>query len=462
MRKLVLILAATATLQTAYAQRSNVESAAVYLRNLEMVDAKKAIDEAATHDDTKDDPKMWYYRTAIYDTILRNKAYSALVDNNTVEQFVLAAKGCVTSDTKKRYDWYCGSQAIIQAAFDAYNAGWTALQAKDYTKTIKFFEYVTATIPLDKDGQLKKNNLTERAIYDAIYRSAYVDQEYDIARTYSKKLIDMDYQSPIVYYINAETYLINGDTAKGLEVVELGRNRFPTDKDLINYELNIYLNQGKQSILLSKINEALTNNPDNATLNYVRGNIYDKYASECLSNARKAADEAEKADKKAKAEKVPANKTKFQNQAKNLRAKSDSLYKAMLTNANLAETNYKKTVELNPDNMDGYYALGALLNNYENVLLVNKMNAVTGATQAEYDNKYEVLRKQQLELLNKSLKYFNDALAIVETMPESDENLKAEKKRNTILIYESLKSLYANMNDEAKFMETKKKLDELE
>lgn len=462
MKKIVMTLAAVATFGAVNAQRSNVESAAVYLRSNEMADAKKAIDEAAAHEDTKNDPKMWFYRTAIYDTILRNKEYASLVDGNTVEQFVLAAKGCVTTDEKKRYEYYCVGQAIIQSSFDAYNSGWDALQKKDYDKAAKFFEYVITNIPFDKDGQLKKNNLNERAIYDAIYRSAFVDGKYDLSRKYSQKLIDMDYNSSYIYYFNAETYLIAGDTATGLQVVEKGRAKFPTDKDLINYELNIYLRQNKQDVLLNKVNEVLANDAENATLIYVRGNIYDRFASDLLSNSRKANEEAEKLGKKAKAEKVPAAKAKLEAQAKKQRVLADSLLKDMRVKAGLAEADYKKTIEINPDNMDGYYAMGALLNNYENILLVEKMNAVTGATQAEYDKKYEPIHKQQLELLGRALKYFQDALSIVEGMPEGDEAKKAEKKRNKILVLQSIKSVYANMNDQAKFMETKKLIDELE
>nr|MBP9187759.1 hypothetical protein [Bacteroidia bacterium] len=310
MKKLILMLAAAGMIQTVSAQRTNVESAAIYLRNSEIPEAKSAIDEAAVHEDTKNDPKMWYYRTAIYDTIIRNKAYSSLVTPTTVEQFVLAAKGCVESDTKKRYEWYCLNQAIIQSSFDAYNAAYTFLQNKDYPNAVKYFDYVTSNIELDKDGQLKKNNLTDKNIYNALYRSAYIDGKYDIARKYSQKLIEMDYNDPIIYYFNAETYAIEGDTNKALEVIGVGREKFSNDKDLLNYELNIYLKQGRSDVLLNKVNEALANDPDNRTLIYVRGNIYDKNAADKLSALMKATDEADKARRKSKAEKVPANKAK--------------------------------------------------------------------------------------------------------------------------------------------------------
>jgi hypothetical protein len=56
MKKLLLMIVAFSGITVLFAQRNNVESAAIYLRNLEMEDAKKAIDAAAEHDETKNDP----------------------------------------------------------------------------------------------------------------------------------------------------------------------------------------------------------------------------------------------------------------------------------------------------------------------------------------------------------------------------------------------------------------------
>lgn len=462
MKKIIMILTAAGLIQVAQAQKSNVESAAIYLRNSEMSDAKKAIDEAAIHDETKNDLKMWYYRTAIYDTILRNKDYSNLVDGTTVEKFVLAAKGCVTADVKKRYEWYCANQAIIQSSFDAYNAAYVALQEKNYDKAVRFFEYVISNIALDKDGQLKKNNLTDKTIYNAIYRSAFVDEKYDIARTYSKKLIDTDYNDPLIYYFNAETYIIAGDTNKALEVIGVGRNKFDKDKDLINYELNIYLKQGRSDVLLNKVNEALSIDPDNSTLIYVRGNIYDKFAADRYDAARKAEEEAEKLERKAKNEKVPANKTKLTAQAKKQSILVDSLMREMGAKAKLAEADYKRKIELDPDNVDGHYAMGALQNNYENAIIVYRINKTTGVNQQEYDKKIAALQKEQKVILDSALKHFADALAAVETMSEANDDKKREKKNLKIMVLESIKSVYKNMNNEEKFNEIEKQIDEIE
>jgi tetratricopeptide (TPR) repeat protein len=266
----------------------------------------------------------------------------------------------------------------------------------------------------------------------------------------------------LIYYFNAETFLKSGDTTQALESVSIGRNKFTNDKDLINYELNIYLKQGKSDVLLNKVNEALSIDPDNSTLIYVRGNIYDKFAADKYMAAEKAQDEAEKLERKAKNEKVPANKPKLIAQSKKQSILADSLMKEMRAKAILAEADYKRKIELDPENVDGHYAMGALLNNYENSVIVNKINKTSGTDQQEYDKKIAALQKEQRAILERALKYFTDALAIVENMPEVDEDKKKDKVNLKIMVLESIKSVYKNMNNELKFMEIKKQIDEIE
>lgn len=461
MKKLVLTLAATAGLSVAFAQRNNVESAAIYLRNSELKDAKQTIDQAAAHEETKNDPKMWFYRTAVYDTIVHGKDYNALIDNNTVEQFILAAQGCLQSDVKKKYEYYCG-YAIINASFDAYNKAIEYAQKQEYDKAIKFYTYVLENMKWDKDGQLKKNNLSDKNVHLAIADAAYKGKNAPVAKTHLQKLMDMDYNDHLIYAFMGQIYFDEGDTTKGLEFIEKGRKRFPSEKDLINLELNIYLKQGRSDVLLNKINEALSIDPENSSLTYIRGNLYDKFADESRRQAKEAREEAEKLGKKAKNEKVPANKAKFDAQAKKQRSLADSLDKQMKSHIASAEANYSKSIELAPENLDGYYAMGALLNNYQNTELVDKMNAVQAATQAEYDKKYAVLKKQQDEVLTRAMKYFNDALAAADNMKESTPEEKSVKKESKIMVLESIKSVYANLGNEAKFMEVKKQIEELE
>jgi hypothetical protein len=114
-------------------------------------------------------------------------------------------------------------------------------------------------------------------------------------------------------------------------------------------------------------------------------------------------------------------------------------------------------VEINPDYIDAYYNLGALTNN-KTAEVVEKMNAIPSSLQgAEYDKRYNPLRKQKDDILNTALGYFNQALAIAESKGEETDEKKKEKYAYMRDILYSIQMVYANLNEEQKTMETKKK-----
>jgi tetratricopeptide (TPR) repeat protein len=150
MKRLLLAGLAILSLQ-AFAQKSNVESAAIYLRNGELEDAKKSIETAVVNDETKMDAKAWYYYVAILDTIYRNPAYENLVDTDLAERFFDGCKKCIEFDAKKRYEFYCKDQAILNSAFMCFNKGITAYENKEFQKSIKYYQMVLDVIPYDKN-----------------------------------------------------------------------------------------------------------------------------------------------------------------------------------------------------------------------------------------------------------------------------------------------------------------------
>jgi hypothetical protein len=452
MKKLLLMIVAFSGL-TVFAQRNNVESAAIYLRNSEMEDAKKAIDAAAEHEETKNDPKMWFYRAAVYDTISRNPEYAKL-DNNTVEKFAIACKKCMETDVKKRYEYYCG-YAIINSAFASYNKAIEYMQAKDPKNAAKFFQYVLDVVPYDKDKNLVKNNINEKTILLSMADLGLKTNDYPAAKSNLQKLIDMDYQDPIIYALMGNIYLMEKDTVKGLQYIEQGRGKFQTDKDLINMELNIYLTQNRQDVLMKKLNDALDLDNENVTLLFVRGNVYDNYAANAVKHAKAARDTADVLAKKARAA-APANKPKLDASAKKYAKLSDSLYAESKGYVAKAEADYKKVIELKEDYIDAYYNLGALTNN-KTTDIVEKMNNVPTTSQAEYDKKWGALKKDRDVLLKESLGYFSKALEVAESMPEADPAAKKAKRATIYSILANMQQLYAQLGDEQKNAEVRKR-----
>jgi Tfp pilus assembly protein PilF len=427
-----------------FAQKSEVESAAIYLRNGVLDDAKKSIDAAAIHDETKNDPKMWFYRAAIYDTLAHNTDYAALLGANGIENYAVACKKCVETDVKDRYSYYC-DYAIVNAAFAAYNKGIEYMQNKDAKSAAKYFQYALDAIPYDKDNNLRKNNITEKNITVYLAQMGMVNKDYELAKTNIQKLIDIDYQEPVIYAWMGNIYLEAKDTTKALTYIEMGRTKFQTNKDLINMELNIYMNQGKQDVLLKKLNDALETDNENPTLLFVRGNVYDNYAANAVKKAKQARDTSDILTKKGKAP-----------QAKEYKKLSDSLFRMNKEYVAKAEADYKKVIELKDDNIDAYYNLGAL-NNNKTTEIVEKMNNIKAATQADYDKQWNSMKKDQDAILNVALGYFNKALEYAEGLPETDDAAKEYKKEYMSSILLSIQQVYANLGDMPKYEETKKK-----
>ncbi len=457
MKRVLLMLSLFAALAAA-AQRSNVESAAIYFRNLEMEDAKKAIDEASVNDETKDDSKTWFYYAQIYDTLNRNPIYSNL-DKDIVEKFVIGCKKCIDTDIKKKYKYYCG-YAIVNSGFSAYNKAIEYYGKNDVANATKFFQYVIDIFPYDENKDLTKNNINEKSIIYSLAGLALNNKNYPEAKKQLNKLIDLNYNDHVIYLLLSNLYMEERDTTKAIEAIEMGKSRFSGEKDLINQELYIYQAMGRTDFLLQKYNEALESDPENTLYLFNRGAMQDMINNDLQKRAKYASDTADKIATKAKAEKNPTTKAKLDKAAKTFKYQSDSLFKQSKFYIAKAEADYKKVVEVNPDYLDAYYNLGALYNN-QTTELAEKMEALN-YNSADYQKKYDAIKKEQDVILKVSLGYLNKALELADQLPEDDEAKKKFKKETQYSIISSLQNVYKNLGDEKKTIEMMKRKKEVE
>jgi len=457
MRRILSLVFAFIALNT-FAQKSNIESAAIYLRNSEIEDAKKAIDIAVEHPDTKNDPKMWFYRVAVYDSIYRNPAHTKL-DKEVLDKWYDACKNCLETDVKKRYENEC-RLAFINSAFGAFNKGIEEYDSKNYSSAIAYYKKVLAVLPYDVNKDLAKNNLSEKTLYLYMTYASVQAEDKASAKEYLQKLMDLDYQDQIIYIQMSALYLEDKDTTNALKYVELGRQKFPSEKDLINQELNIYLAMGKRDVLLKKLNEVIENDPENFNLLYVRGNVYDNFGVELTKKFRTERDSAAVLTKKLNSEKDPAKKKRLQDDSKKLNNSSIESYNLAKTNISKAEEDYIKVIRINPDYIDAYFNMGAISNN-RTTDVVEKMNAITAYTTADYNKRFAPLKKIQDSILNVALGYFSDALKIAESKSEDTPEKKKEKKMYMNDILFSMQQVYANLGDEKKTMEMKKRREDL-
>ena len=267
------------------------------------------------------------------------------------------------------------ARKYINDAFNSYQFGDLAGASVLFEKAAK----AAATEPLNK--------IDTTAVYNAGF-TAWMVQDYERAKTFFLECLDVPYyhEDGEVFSKLADVYAKLGDKELSVETLEKGFTQFPQSQSILIGLINYYLeNNQNPERLFELINLAKQNEPNNASLYYVEGNIYNE-----LRQA--ATDEAAKADYLAKA--VQA---------------------------------YDACEGINAAYEFGHIGKGVMFYNYA-IEIQEKANL-------EFDdNKYRVLVEQFEEALLNAIAPFEKAYAV-----SADNNLKVN-------IAEYLKNIYYRFN----------------
>ena len=158
--------------------------------------------------------------------------------------------------------------------------GMNCYQFGDLAKASQLFEKaanVSAMAPLSK--------VDTTALYNAAY-TAWAGKDYERAKNFFEKCLDANYyyEGGEVFAKLGDVYTNLGDAKKGAETLEQGFVKFPQSQSILIGLINYYMTSGEDTDrLFTLIDEAKKNEPDNASLYYVEGNIYKE-----LKNVEKA------------------------------------------------------------------------------------------------------------------------------------------------------------------------------
>jgi tetratricopeptide (TPR) repeat protein len=172
------------------------------------------------------------------------------------------AKGSKTKDIKAGLENV--SSKYLSDGMNAYQLG-------DLAGASVFFEKAAdamATAPLSK--------VDTTALYNAGF-TAWIAKDYERAKTFFEKCVAADY-----YYDDGEVFAKLGDIYTNLgekeasrDVLEQGFQKFPQSQSILIGLINYYLtNNEDPNRLFELISLAKKNEPNNASLYYVEGNIY--------------------------------------------------------------------------------------------------------------------------------------------------------------------------------------------
>jgi len=419
MKKIVLIAAGLGLGFTAFAQKSQIRTAKNYLGEKNFEKARAAIEQAVTSDDTKDDPYAWYVRGTIY---LAMQQEPANADKDYYNEAGKSLKKVVA--LKSDYEKEDVNNKLFAVAIYNYNAALGAFDKREYDKSYKHFGEIGEIYALENGKRFAGKNKTMDTIahQSALYQgfSAYYDNKYDDALPLLLNAkSDPIVKAPNIYLMLADIYEVKKDETNLLAILSEGKKEFPDDKTLVNRELNVYIKAGKSDQLVSKLEEAIKTDPNNAELLFTLGIAYDNMAN----------------PKDAKGGDLP----------------KPANYAEVFTKAEQA---YMNTLKVAPEKADYNYNLGALY--FNRAVVVNEqMNAITGTSAAEL-KKYETLEAERNDWFSKALPYLEKTVTILDPQATS---LKGEDKNTYLGAVVAAKEIYAKQNKLEKATEFKKKLE---
>ena len=165
------------------------------------------------------------------------------------------------------------ARKYIDDGMNSYQFGDLAVASQLFEKAAE----VSATAPL--------STVDTTALYNAGY-TAWAGKDYERAKNFFEKCLAADYyyEGGEVFAKLADVYTNLGDAKKGAETLEAGFVKYPQSQSILIGLINYYLTSGENADrLFVLIDEAKKNEPNNASLYYVEGNIYKE-----LKNVEKA------------------------------------------------------------------------------------------------------------------------------------------------------------------------------
>lgn len=349
--------------------------------------AKQAIDEAAEHIDTKDQAKTWVYRAKVYQAlfelnIANEKQKStgdpyATVATTEIETAIASLKKAKELDVKKSYtDDY---KRFIDFAYHMEMRGAAMYNGRNFEGALPAFESAMI-LRTEQMGSLDTTSLFNASLCaERINNNAKLKE-------YGQKLVDAAYKKPAAYSLLIKGLLgskTHNDSLAAFDAVGKARKLFPDDLNLLITETNFFIIQSKNTEALANLKLAIQKSPQDYSLHYYMGNVYDN-----LGNPK---------DPYGNDLQKPAN------------------FNEMLSEAEKA---YKSAIELKPDYFDAIYNLGVLYNN-KGVYISKQADGITD--QAKYKAEGEKANKEfvlAIPYLEKALGLFPDDVATLSALKQ--------------------------------------------
>ena len=291
MKKIILTsLLLFAIIYESNAQSKNITSAAIVLdqyykekdksiKAFKINEAREYIDKAYINENTSNKPKMWMYRAKIYLVLALN--YDS-IDSDAIFKATESHLKCMQPHPKKKnkiliYKKWPKEEVLtglIQCGDKLFRLAVSEYTSKNYISSLKHYKAIFDILPFDEDNLLKRGNITKETIlYNSFFSSMKMNDNIK-SKDFLQQLMNMNFNEPKIFIYMSNIYLEEKDMQKSLEYLQIGRELFEDDNDLIKEEIRLYTLLGRTSELIEKLTQAIASDPENEIYYVIRGTCY--------------------------------------------------------------------------------------------------------------------------------------------------------------------------------------------
>ena len=284
MKKTFLTLVAATTLisglpSVASAQTSAVTNAILNQRSGLLDKARVDIDKAIVNEKTSGKAKTWYTRGEIYQGMMDSPIYSKQLQPGEGVQKAYESYSKAIELDTK--DGEFGKQAVTKM---------DALYGQAFNNAVNSYnakEYDKAIESYKLASKIKPQDTT------AVLYSAYAyeaKQDYPGAKASYNQLLGMNYKSTTLYSRLFQMAKNEKNNEEASKVLQQALVAYPNNKTFMLEDLNMSLASGKGDEAINKISKTIAADPTNSNLYAVRGSLYDqqKKTDLALADYRKA------------------------------------------------------------------------------------------------------------------------------------------------------------------------------
>lgn len=271
MKRFGFILTLVAFSASAMAQGTKVTSASSNVKYGQLDKAKEAIEEAIVHEKTKGQAKTWMVRGDVYKAIAESKNPDMKALSETPTRIALDSyKKAIELDAKGSLRKQINTQLSLMS-FTVVNAAYEFNDKKDLVNALDCFEQ-----SLSIDSITAPGKVDSAIVYNAGYIASQL-KNYDKARFYYNRCVDVRYGGSQVFGLLAILDKNQGDTAAYMATLERGMKVYPDDCQPLLVELiNHYMSNNQSDLALEYLAKAIEQDDKNATFFQARGALLER------------------------------------------------------------------------------------------------------------------------------------------------------------------------------------------